>query len=209
MPSPYSGQSPSLCPASRLSGNSSSRSTYSPLFLEESSLPWIGGSDGVSVLDLLSSTNDVREAGSSKLTSGGVAVPASFRATADLVLGKFPSNEPTMYSLMVSTNRFTASVTFFVIGDNNNVVSTCFSAPVQTDLLGECAQKVWLPFPLLNLLVQRASVVSGDQGLPMIGFLAEQSTCHAGLLSMVRQCHEMGISPSSCSDSSVASFSQA
>ena len=98
--------------------------------MEESSLPGMGGSDDVSELDLPSSTNDVRGIGSSKLTSGGVDVPASFRATADFAPGKFPNNEPTISSLMVSTDRFTASVIFFVVGDSDNVASNCFAAPV-------------------------------------------------------------------------------
>ena len=67
---------------------------------------------------------------SSKLTSGGVAVPASFCMTADFVPDKFPSKEPTKPSLMVSTDHFAASVIFFVLGDSNDVASTCFSAPV-------------------------------------------------------------------------------
>ena len=96
-------------------------------FMEESSLPGMGGSDGMSVLDLPPSTNDVRETGLSELSSDEIAVPSSF--CTDFVSGKFPSNEPMMSSLMVSTDRFTASVIFFV-GDSNNVVSTCFSAPV-------------------------------------------------------------------------------
>ena len=35
----------------------------------------MGGSDGMSVLNLPSSTSDVKGTGPSKLTSGGVAVP--------------------------------------------------------------------------------------------------------------------------------------
>ena len=97
--------------------------------MEDRSLPAMGGSVDVSVLALPSSTNDVRGTGSSKMTSGGVAVPASFRTTDDFVPDKFPSKEPTMSSLMVSTDRFTASVIFFVVGDSDDVASTCFSAP--------------------------------------------------------------------------------
>ena len=37
----------------------------------------------------------------------------------------------------------------------------------QTGLSGEGVRKVWLPFPLPNLSIQHASVVSGGQGLPM------------------------------------------
>ena len=84
----------------------------------------------MSVLDLPSSTNDVRGTGWFKLTSGGAAVPASFHATTDFVPGKFPSNKTTMPNLMVSTDCFTASVMFFIVGDSDNVASICFSALV-------------------------------------------------------------------------------
>ena len=58
----------------------------------------MGGSDGVSLLFLSSSTNDVKEQGRSncKLTSGCVAVPAGFYAPADFVPDTFSSSEPTM-----------------------------------------------------------------------------------------------------------------
>ena len=82
------------------------------------------------MLDLPSSTNDVKGTGLSKLISGGVAVLVGFRATTDFVPDKFSSSEPTISSLMVSTDRFTASVIFFVFWDNDNVASDCFSAPV-------------------------------------------------------------------------------
>ena len=71
-----------------------------PYFMEAS----MGGSR-VSVLDLLSSSNDVKRTGSPKLTSGGVAVLAGFCAIADFVLDKFSSSEPTMSSLMISWSR--------------------------------------------------------------------------------------------------------
>lgn len=47
----------------------------------------------------------------------------------------------------------------------------------QSDLSGEGVCKPWLLFSLLNLLIQRASVICGGRGLPMAGFLAKQSTC--------------------------------
>ena len=59
---------------------------YSPFLMDVSSLPGMGGSDDVSVLDLPSSTNDIKGTGLSKLISGGVAVSVDFRATTDLVL---------------------------------------------------------------------------------------------------------------------------
>ena len=35
-----------------------------------------------------------------------------------------------MSSRMVLTNRFTASMIFFIVGDSDTVASACFSAPV-------------------------------------------------------------------------------
>ena len=74
--------------------------------MEESSLPGMGGSDGMSVFDLLSSTNNVRGIELSELTFRGVAVPSSFCATVDSVPGRLPNSEPTMLSLMVSIYCF-------------------------------------------------------------------------------------------------------
>ena len=61
----------------------------------------------------------------------------------------------------------------------------------QTGLSGEGVRKVRLPFPLPNLSIQHAPVVSGGQGLPMAGVLGEQSTSRTSWMSMVHRCHEM------------------